>query len=386
MRKYIRLPPNFHEEIIGLENKLFSDQNTETINKLMSLYKLGAEFFSGLCLKKSAGYIMKLNELLMDKNTLKAFERQKKRMNTHPVKVVAKDEIVDEVFLKGCQLPSNHKRNGHKTMSVKIKSHTMTTMKSLNSSFTCKTRSIMNNSSIVENDDFDYNTYISNKIKEFNNGCSIARRIIEDDMKTQHKTIKDKIRKYSDLPNKASPKHKRMSVMTDLIENSFSPSGRRNSTHFYSEKIEKKKRKLMKMPSITVKKHQKTFTEIFEEFFKKFRYLYFQLNAEPICNEVMNNYDHYYKEKLTSFLEFEDQIKELMLMTTGDQDNLETLEQVKSLVDSIMKERDEKIAEIEQSIKKLEYNKKKKDFTSEDFDKCRKVNEEFLNSLVEILK
>jgi len=388
MRKYIRLPPNFHEEIVGLENKLFSDQNIETINKLMGFYKLGAEFYSGLCMKKSTGYIMKLTDLLMDKNTVKVFERQKKRTNTQTAKHIRRSsETVDEVFLKGCQLPSNH-RSGHKTMSVKIKSHTMTQMKSLNSSFTFKTRSIMNNSSVInDNDDFDYNTYINNKIKEFNAGLVNARSIFENDLKTQHKSVKEHIRKHHEVDIKMkSPRNKRMSVMTDLIANTFYQSGRRNSSHFYSEKVEKKKRQLMKMPSINSKKNQKTFREIFEEFFKKFHFLFFQINAESMCNEVMNNYNEYYKDKLTNFLIYEDQIKELILMTTGDQDNYETMEHIKNLVDNIAKERDEKIEEIEQTIKRLEYDKKKKEFTSEDFDKCRKVNEEFLNSLVEILK
>lgn len=44
MRKYIRLPVNFHEEMVCLENKLFSGQNIETINKLMTLYKVGTLF------------------------------------------------------------------------------------------------------------------------------------------------------------------------------------------------------------------------------------------------------------------------------------------------------------------------------------------------------
>jgi hypothetical protein len=41
-RKYIRLPVNFHERIVTLENKLLSAQDISTITDLISLYKVSS--------------------------------------------------------------------------------------------------------------------------------------------------------------------------------------------------------------------------------------------------------------------------------------------------------------------------------------------------------
>jgi hypothetical protein len=141
--------------MVSLENKLFFKNNFEDISELMALYKvkdhlikLGAEFYSSLNTKKSLGYIEKIKDLLMNKNSLKSIEKENLRMGYHfksrSGNRIYKQFSTEILTLKkslstieGLELPrpdAHKKKNtllSFKTMTLKAKSPKLMRIKSL---------------------------------------------------------------------------------------------------------------------------------------------------------------------------------------------------------------------------------------------------------------
>lgn len=82
------------------------------------------------------------------------------------------------------------------------------------------------------------------------------------------------------------------------------------------------KRKINLLKSFSIPNKKQSISDIFEEYFKKFHYLYFHIFCEKQCIDIMEKINENYKEKLECFIFFEDQIKELALLTTGDSGHL----------------------------------------------------------------
>ena len=58
------------------------------------------------------------------------------------------------------------------------------------------------------------------------------------------------------------------------------------------------------------------------KYFKKFHFIYFQTFCETLCSDVIKHIGEFHKNKLNVYFSFEDQIKELELLTTGDTGNI----------------------------------------------------------------
>jgi hypothetical protein len=174
----------------------------------------------------------------------------------------------------------------------------------------------------------EYNKLVNNKLNEVENNIKEAEKIITKDLSIQKNKFNENLykkRMRKDMQISPSPINiKRKTIIFPVND---SPSlifdiehkCRKSTGQPNSERLIKRLPSLFKTHSYTNKKH--SISEMFDDYFKKFHYLYFHTFSEKQCIEVMEKINENYKEKLECFIFFEDQIKELELLTTGDTGN-----------------------------------------------------------------
>jgi hypothetical protein len=72
-----KLPFNYYESVMDLENKLIYDKSMENIEILTNLYKIGIEYYSDYSSESQKKLMIKLHDLLMDKKNLKIIDQSK---------------------------------------------------------------------------------------------------------------------------------------------------------------------------------------------------------------------------------------------------------------------------------------------------------------------
>ena len=177
-----------------------------------------------------------------------------------------------------------------------------------------------------------------------------------------------------------------------ILEQITNLEDRRRSSSNQNKSYEVLKRNeiILKCPE---SKNTRSISEIFEEYFKKFHFIYFQTFCETLCSDVIKHIGEFHKNKLNVYFSFEDQIKELELLTTGDtgniQEKLENLEQkmiIQTMVQSIISDRDLKLKELEKDISTRNLIVRPNINYLNERENLAQINEEFLNSFVEMLK
>jgi hypothetical protein len=230
--------------------------------------------------------------------------------------------------------------------------------------------------------------------------CNEAIATVESELKFQRKRFHErrssKMLEYNKKLSPA-PENKRKTILFNTsIE--LPPSiefqsrrGRSTSIVSNSEKVIKRKNVLLKTMSNFTKKH--SVSDIFNDYFKKFHFLFFQNFCEIQCNEAMTKISENHKKKLNNYIYYEDQIKELELILTGDGgrfllilDNMEQRTIIDNMVQAITLDRNIQTMEIEKEFSGLLPNYKENLSLVSKSEKWSQINEEFLNSFVEMLK
>lgn len=174
----------------------------------------------------------------------------------------------------------------------------------------------------------DYNKLVNKKINDVENIVKEAENIINNDLLTQKNKFYDNLCKKkmkNDVRKSPTPLNiKRKTVMFPVNESpsniyEFENKIKMTTNQPNSERLNKRIPTILKVYSNNNKKH--SISDTFDDYFKKFHYLYFHTFSEKKCIEVIEKINENYKEKLECFIYFEDQIKELELLTTGDSGN-----------------------------------------------------------------
>ena len=328
-------------------------------------------------------------------------------MNKNSLKAIVKENVMNCGLSPG---PKNRSKT-HKILFQERKVNHKKTKKiksprslSLRSNNDLKIRRIINpnnnkNILLKENsfeykDSFDYEYYIKSKIKELEINCINAKRTIQKQLKDQQNAYKDEIWKIKEVKFACSPDKMRISKKNDCMDidslnNEEYIRGKNNSFHSKTVKVLKSKR--VSMTSFCSNNNKNIdFTGIFENYFKKFHFFYFQSYAEKNCFNTIQNANENYKDKLQSYIYFEDQIKELELLTTGDTENIEQKLIIENMIKAIILERKLKILELEKSNLNnnntlILTNKNSTSNNHESYKWCH-INEDFLNKFIEMFR
>ena len=155
-------------------------------------------------------------------------------------------------------------------------------------------------------DNLEYNILIANKKKEMEESIKNAEELIESDMKLQKRRFQERRSgKRIDYCKKNTPAldNKRKTIFNfnaELLMNleidKKNCNGKSNSIIISnSEKAIKRKNILLKTLSNPNKKL--TISDIFDQYFKKFHFLFFQTFCEKQISNSMKKYEEIYKKK-----------------------------------------------------------------------------------------
>lgn len=160
---------------------------------------------------------------------------------------------------------------------------------------------------------------VDKKIKDSNSNFIKGQEIIESDIKFQNKLFNEMRRRRKLRSN--SNISRQMPKTNTILEQITNLEDRRRSSSNQNKSYEVLKRNeiILKCPE---SKNTRSISEIFEEYFKKFHFIYFQTFCETLCSDVIKHIGEFHKNKLNVYFSFEDQIKELELLTTGDTGNI----------------------------------------------------------------
>ena len=323
----------------------------------------------------------------MNKNSLKAIESenlvnrdlyQKPKNISQTHKILVQDK--KEYQYKTKKIKSFKSLNFMSKNDLKIKRISKTNLK-------YNKNILLNENSFEDKDCYNYDYYIT-KIKELELNCINSKIIFQTQIKDQITAYNENKKKKKELTFYRSPDKKTTSIKNYSIEiNTFNhlDEKKEKAKNIYSNTEKSLKSKSL-MKSISANKNNIDFTEIFDNYFKKFHFLYFQTCAEKICASTISNSNKSYKEKLESYIHFEDQIKELELLTTGDSENVEQRLIIETMIKMIVLERNQKLIELEKSnLNKNSFIKDKNLITNNnESDKLCKINEEFLYKFIEM--
>lgn len=163
---------------------------------------------------------------------------------------------------------------------------------------------------------------ISNKKEELEKLCQEAIDTVETDLKFQRKRfIERRNIKRRDYAFKATPSpEKRKTIFNPadiVLPDNFEISLRgRSGTVSKQDREDLKSKKVLAKSSSFIKKHP--ISNVFSDYFKKFHYLFFQTFCEKQINEALFAINNVYKKKIENYIFYEDQIKELELIMSGD--------------------------------------------------------------------
>lgn len=292
LRRRHKLPENFHETLIGLENKFIANHTIDSIvtltelykvNKISFIHKIGVEYYSTRDIAKQELYLNRLNIFLNSKTVIRLLKKLNNKSDS-------------------C--------NGFYSNSLE---------------YDCRKSNIQG---LMQMNKINYensNSQISQKIKEMINkhefGCLRASNMIRESLREQSKKISRKIHMnranklpQCDMKERSFIKRrttlgndldyafpKRVSMPYKTLTPNFlegrNPSNFRNNNTSILTKLKNKK--------------EKAITDIVENFLKKF-YHFYQNNLAVPTNNVNMIYDNLYRERIEkynetieTFLEFE---------------------------------------------------------------------------------
>ena len=162
---------------------------------------------------------------------------------------------------------------------------------------------------------------MKNKIKDAEENFKKAYKIIESDLKFQ-KNIFNEIRRGRRLRStsglSSDNKLKTIHSSHELINYFDERITKRGKSCLIQNNSEKIMRRQTLFSKNLASQSKRGISNVFDEYFKKFHFIYFQTFCEKLCSDAIKNIGEYHKNKLDSYFSFEDQIKELELLTTGD--------------------------------------------------------------------
>lgn len=93
-----KLPNDFHQKVIEMENKFTMVKNLETMQELLHLYKLGVEYYSGRSVEKQEDYLNRMQIFLSNKTVLKLMKvgpnTQNVKSNKHRSKTSLESKLM----------------------------------------------------------------------------------------------------------------------------------------------------------------------------------------------------------------------------------------------------------------------------------------------------